>query len=540
MSHSKNAERPAGYAALIARYGLRVPAPRHLSGIAAGTRSVRESVLGVEEAFPPSFERDTSDVGQLLFALKYDGVDLTVLRAIFEAMGPSALEQAIRKRPASAYLRRLWFFYEWLLQQSLSLPDATTGAYVDALDKDAYITQQNAAKLRRYRVNFNLLAPTPHFCPIVRRTKLLAQFAEKELHRLAARALVDLSPRDLMRAIRFLYTKETRASYDIERQEPSSRAERFVEALFSHTNTDHYPWWDVEQLTAICKELIGDVRYEPQGLRTEEVRVSEQRLLSLHERVHYIAPRHKDLELLMSGFVAMWSALFASAPMPARLGEPYTIQRALWATPLSEPFYNFVVASCLSFGFVYLHPFVDGNGRLHRMIFHRVLASSAFTPNQVVIPVSAAIAHDQAGYDAALEDFSKRVLPFIEYTIAQSDGRLSVQNETAWLYRYPDLTVQVEALCGWFEHAVEHELTEELAVLRAIDEAKRAMREVLDAMPDAKQALFLQVCLQNQRNGRGFSMSRRKRESLFPELTDEEVGALEQAVAEAFTGIMPG
>lgn len=35
-------------------------------------------------------------------------------------------------------------------------------------------------------------------------------------------------------------------------------------------------------------------------------------------------------------------------------------------------------------------------------------------------------------------------------------------------------------------------------------------------------------------------MSRHKRESLFPELTDEEVGALEQAVAEAFTGIMPG
>jgi len=39
-----------------------------------------------------------------------------------------------------------------------------------------------------------------------------------------------------------------------------------------------------------------------------------------------------------------------------------------------------VTAAVLAFGFVYIHPFEDGNGRLHRWFIHHVLAISGYSP----------------------------------------------------------------------------------------------------------------------------------------------------------------
>ena len=43
-----------------------------------------------------------------------------------------------------------------------------------------------------------------------------------------------------------------------------------------------------------------------------------------------------------------------------------------------------------------LHPFVDGNGRLHRLLFHNVLRRRGLTPDQVILPVSAAIVSERS------------------------------------------------------------------------------------------------------------------------------------------------
>ena len=45
-------------------------------------------------------------------------------------------------------------------------------------------------------------------------------------------------------------------------------------------------------------------------------------------------------------------------------------------------------AAATAFGFVYIHPFQDGNGRLHRCLIHHVLAERKFTPPGMVFPVS--------------------------------------------------------------------------------------------------------------------------------------------------------
>jgi Fic family protein len=45
-------------------------------------------------------------------------------------------------------------------------------------------------------------------------------------------------------------------------------------------------------------------------------------------------------------------------------------------------------AAATAFGFVYIHPFQDGNGRLHRCLIHHVLMERKFTPPGIVFPVS--------------------------------------------------------------------------------------------------------------------------------------------------------
>ena len=50
-----------------------------------------------------------------------------------------------------------------------------------------------------------------------------------------------------------------------------------------------------------------------------------------------------------------------------------------------------LAAAVLAFGFVYAHPFEDGNGRIHRYLIHHILAERGFNPPGVVFPVSAAI-----------------------------------------------------------------------------------------------------------------------------------------------------
>jgi hypothetical protein len=530
---------PAGYAALIQRYRLPLAVPRHVSSIRPGARQLIATRDGIHETFPEQFLRDPSDVGHLIFALKYDVVDLLALRRIFLAIGPEPLVAAIRHKPSSTYLRRLWFFYEFLLEQRLDLPDAQAGAYVNVLDEDEYITRPGR-KLRRQRVNFNLLGVSARWCPVVRRTDTLRHYEAARLHELAKDAVVNLSPTDLQRAIRYLYVKETRASFELERATPSDRMERFVEALFSHARqagpVQGGPvWWDETAMVEIAGIIINDVRFAPTGFRTNEVRVSEQRSLAARERVHFVGARHVDVPSLMQGLLEAWRAhhhVELAHPFAGAIASPDGTPLA-FRSSCGDPFVDFVVTGCLSFGFVYVHPFEDGNGRLHRLMLHWILSVTGFTPPGLVIPTSAAILHDLSGYDFALEDFSKRIMPFIDYSIRDSDGELTVRNETADLYRYPDLTFQIESLCKWFEAAVRTELVEELRALRAIDQAKIGMRAVLE-LPDQRENLFLRLCMQNFAEGHGHTLSNSKRRSLFAELTDAEVAALESAIQKGF------
>ena len=183
-------------------------------------------------------------------------------------------------------------------------------------------------------------------------------------------------------------------------------------------------------------------------------------------------------------------------------------------------------AAAVAYGFVFLHPFEDGNGRIHRFLIHNILARSGFTPEGVMFPLSASMLKDPAGYNASLEAFSRHLMALVEYSLDE-EGRMTVHNDMAGWYRYIDMTPQAEALFGFIDRTIDAELARELAFLAHYDKAKRTVQAIVD-MPHRKTDLFIRFCLQN--NGR---LSAQKRLDHFDFLSDEEVARMEQAVQAA-------
>ncbi len=174
-----------------------------------------------------------------------------------------------------------------------------------------------------------------------------------------------------------------------------------------------------------------------------------------------------------------------------------------------------------------MHPFEDGNGRIHRFLIHNILFLRGAIPKGLMFPVSAAMLKNPAMYDQSLESFSTPLMRLVEYDLDDL-GKMTVPSDTGRWYRYIDMTTQAEALFDFVELTIKHELVEELNFLASYDKTKQAIQEIVD-MPDRLIDLFVQLCLQG-----GGHLSARKRESYFSFLTDDELAGLELAVRQGY------
>jgi len=180
-----------------------------------------------------------------------------------------------------------------------------------------------------------------------------------------------------------------------------------------------------------------------------------------------------------------------------------------------------------AFGFVYIHPYVDGNGRLHRWLIHHALARAAFSPPGLVFPVSAVILRNIERYRTVLEAYSRPLLAHIEWR-PTPDGNVVVLNDSARFYRYFDATAHAAFLYDCVEQTIEHDLPEEVGFLQAFDAFGQAVQQIVD-MPMAQLELLHKFLDQN--DGR---LSQRARDREFAALTPGEIAGVEAAYVDAF------
>ncbi len=249
--------------------------------------------------------------------------------------------------------------------------------------------------------------------------------------------------------------------------------------------------------------MISDSRFTTLGCRVEGGFVGDHdRTTGMPMPVH-ISARAENLESLLSGL--METSRF-----------------------LTDSDYDPVLAATLiAFGFVFIHPLEDGNGRIHRYLFHHVLAEKGFVPRGLVFPVSAVILDRIDEYRHTLEHYSKPRLDLVEWR-PTAKGNVEVLNETINLYRYFDATKQAEFFFECVEETVNRTLPEEVDHLAKYDLLNDFMKNYID-MPDKRVDLLIRFL--NQNGGR---LSNRARRKEFAALTDKEVQTIQDKHDEIF------
>jgi hypothetical protein len=192
-----------------------------------------------------------------------------------------------------------------------------------------------------------------------------------------------------------------------------------------------------------------------------------------------------------------------------------------------------VAASVISFGFVLIHPFMDGNGRLSRFLFHHALCRSGKLEKGLLLPVSVAMKRNEDDYLATLQGFSKPARErWSVRWIDEGDYDMRFNGDAA-IYKYWNATSCVEFGYRMAEQALEVDLRSETQFLARYDTIVKAVDERFDVRGSDLATLVVSAL----DNGGKVSKRRRKQfEGRVPEgVFDyiEELAAQEKGASEA-------
>ena len=485
----------AGYGALISTYDLKVPLPFKLAMI---SRKHKRYSTEQWEVYTPRHAPNDTLAGHLTFALKYEGVDLYILKKLFEKVPADEIRQIVAREPTSQYARRIWFFYEWLMEEKLDLPDLKAGNYVDLLDEKLQYPGPSE-NVPRYRVRNNLPG-VRNFCPLVRRTEKLEAFIAARLDRKAEKVLSPVRRDVLLRAAAFLLVKDSRASYAIEGESPpQNRLQRWGNVIGQAGRND----LSKEELLRLQTLVIENERFVKFGWRKQIGFVGEHDRETGLPIPDHISARWQDVETLIDGLIETGDKLIRSDFDPV------------------------LAAAIIAFGFVIIHPFVDGNGRIHRYLIHHILARKGFAKQNLIFPVSATILERMSEYREVLEEYSRPRLELIEWR-PTPDNNVEVLNDTIDLYRFFDATKMAEFLYSCVEQTIREIIPREVEYLHHYDRFKEEIKYTYD-MPDKMIALLVRFLEQGE--GR---LSKRAKEKEFSMLSEAEIQHIEAIYIEIF------
>lgn len=405
--------------------------------------------------------------------------------------------------PNSIYGRKLGHLWEALHQQRLpGLGEpGVAAAYAPLFEPAQYFVGQ-AQRDARWRIEFNGLGDL-HFCPVVRKTPALMALIDKDILGQAQAFAESVGEAMLERALNWAYLSETEGSFAIEGEAPSADKAALFAALLrrAHEQRPLTEAWLVElQNAAISNPFDKAVQF-----RTEQNRL--QRDVPGAAGVTYVPPVPELAVTLMNGLMRL------------------TNQRAAELDPL-------VHAAVVSFAFVFIHPFMDGNGRLSRYLIHHCLGQSGRLPPQFLLPISVAMKRHEADYLNALTAFSKPARQLCQVTWG-GDEHYTYEwaPEADTWFRYMDLSDAATFTLAMAEASLDTHMRQEVEFLGLFDRVKRYINERHDLRGSDLANLIVTIF----QNGGTLSNNRRKRYA--DRVQAHVLDAIEQAVSRSMQGL---
>ncbi len=489
-----------GYQYLIDSLGLRVlPLARQARVAPVQRVQALDGVLQVPAGVAPQSDRPLE---HLLFALKHEGTDLAVVSAAFDHLSAQDLLVELAVHPSGGFIRKACYLWERLRGEDLTTTRAE-GVVVDLFDPEKYLVDAIGVRDPKWRVNFNGLGNWD-MCPVVRRTEAIEAMLTDDVLGKAAKALRAIAPEMLERAMAWAYLNETRNSFAIEREMPAHTRElayvRLLQQAWSGRDMDE------SYLVELQNATVTNPRDHAVQYRVEQNHLSDGGRGAVG--VTYVPPAPEHVDRLMNGVLAIANSRGAATPALIR-------------------------ASLASFGFVYVHPFMDGNGRLSRFISHYVLARSGALPEGTILPLSAAMKREELGYLRALQAFSRPARALWDVTWLDGASFEFVPRGHPDTYRFWDATVQTEFMGRMGQQALQHDLVAEVAYLESFDRTYRLLNRDFDVRNPVLTSL-IRMCVEN-----GGVISKNRRKQFVHDVPPGLFEAIEQTVREQFDEIAP-
>ena len=468
-------EKKIGYAFLHTKLHLPVFPPKvhaEISGAVTGIRQ-KEKLLLV----PTRYQLSSDDVvGHVLFALKHEGINLPILAETMLRIDKARVLRSISKKPTGIYQRKLGYFWELFNNQELPFQIPDSCRYVNLFDERHYVTRKGR-KCAKWRIRWNGLGSV-RYCPVVQKTEKIQKALTESILRRYQEFFSQLGVRYQERIQQWAYFFEAQSSYDLEGENlKSSRIEQWA---FVHEKAHEVKILTKESLCALYTQVNHIEGEQKNRYRKQQNWLSNGRRGALG--VSYVPPSPEIIDVLMNAFLEM-------------------------ANDLPKQVHPVIAASVTSFGFVFLHPFMDGNGRLSRFLFHQQLCLSGQLRVGQLLPVSVAMKKSESQYLVALQSFSKpaRALWSVQWVMDQDfDFHF---NGSDVIYRYWDATQCVEFGLEMAENALNVYLRDEVIYLMRFDEIWRKVNERFD-IRDSILHVLINGCL--DLNGR-VSKNHRKR-----------------------------
>ncbi len=492
-----------GYAFLQSRIPLRMPPPLRPAQVRPVTRvEALSDLLAVPRRVAPA--KGASILEHVLFALKHESLQLATLHEALKLVPAEQMAQALATQRTGAYLRRAAFLWEKAHGTALPLPwDSTGGNYLDLFDRGQYYTGAVWERSEKFHVNFNGIGPWA-FCPVVPRDVALEQRGQAVLIRLHEWATDPAHAGIVDRVMGWAYLSETRDSYAIENESPSPGKEQaFLQAMAQLRERAPVS----EAYLVALQNVVVTGPLQPEGaLRRQQNWLQRGGHGAL--AVRYLPPPPDALPALMDGWMQMANSREGDVPALVR-------------------------AALVSFGFVFLHPFMDGNGRLSRLLAHHSLNVQGVLPlvggNPAILPLSVAMKRHEAHYLAALESFSRPARELWDVTAISGTDFMFDFRSSPRVYAHWDGSVAANFVTRCAEQALTESLIDESAYIQAYDQAFERIDAEFD-LPNRSINLLIQWIRQNQ----GHLPQRRRNAAELTLLQPAQIVRIEAIVADSF------